>query len=191
LTAPIRRAIGGAVSSNSNPPPPRLRRRGARRQYDAAALEAAAFRYLVRYASSVENLRRILARKTEDRIAVEAAIAKCVRLGLVDDRSYAAGRSASLARAGASRRAIAERLRAKGVDGETIRDALEGAASDLAAACALVRRRRLGPYRPEAQRAAFREKDLASLARAGFPLDVAREVLACRGPEEVEALTRS
>jgi regulatory protein len=161
-----------------------------RRQYDAAALEAAAFRYLGRYASSVENLRRVLARKTEDRAAVEAAIAKCVRLGLVDDRSYAAGRSQSLARAGASRRAIAERLRAKGVDTETIRDALEGA-SDLAAACALARRRRLGPYRPEAQRAAFREKDLAALARAGFPLDLAREVLACRSSDEVEALTRS
>jgi regulatory protein len=190
LTAPIRRAIGGIVSSNSDPPSPRLRRRGARRQYDAAALEAAAFHYLGRYASSVENLRRVLARKTEDRSAIEAVVAKCVRLGLVDDRSYAAGRSASLARAGASRRAIAERLRAKGVDAEAIRGALEGK-SDLAAASALARRRRLGPYRPEAQRAAFREKDLAALARAGFPLDVAREVLACGSPDEVEALTQT
>jgi regulatory protein len=190
LTAPIRRVIGDAVSSNSDPPSQRLRRGRAPRQYDAAALEAAALRYLGRYASSVENLRRVLARKTEDLAAIEAAVAKCVRLGLVDDRSYAAGRSASLARSGASRRAIAERLRAKGVDAETIRGALEGA-SDLAAACALARRRRLGPYRPEAQRRAFREKDLAALARAGFPLDVVREVLACNSPEEVEALTRS
>jgi regulatory protein len=161
-----------------------------RRQYDAAALEAAAFHYLGRFASSVENLRRVLARKTEDIAAIETVVAKCVRLGLVDDRSYAAGRSASLARAGASRRAIAERLRAKGVDAEAIRGALEGK-SDLAAAGSLARRRRLGPYRPEAQRAAFREKDLATLARAGFPLDVAREILACGGPDEVEALTQT
>jgi regulatory protein len=190
LTAPICRAIGDAVSSNSEPPAPRLRRRQPRRQYDATALEAAALRYLARYASSVENLRRVLARKTEDGAAIEAVIAKCARLGLVDDRSYAAGRSASLARAGASRRSIAERLRAKGVDPETIREAL-AEASDLAAACALARRRRLGPYRRAAEREAFREKDLAVFARAGFPLGVAREVLACENPEEAEALTRS
>jgi regulatory protein len=154
------------------------------------ALEAAALRYLGRYASSVENLRRVLARKTDDRAAIEAVVAKCVRLGLVDDRSYAAGRSASLARAGGSRRAIADRLRAKGVDAETIRDALAGA-SDLAAACALARRRRLGPYRPPAQRQAFRERDLAAFARAGFALEIARQVLACADPDEAEALTRS
>jgi regulatory protein len=190
LTAPICRAIGDIVSSNENPPQPSLRRGRARRQYDAPALEAAAFHYLGRYASSVENLRRVLGRKTADREMIDAVVAKCVRLGLLDDSGYAAARTASLARAGTSRRAIAERLRAKGLDGETIRGALS-AVNELAAACALVRRRRLGPYRPAAQRAAFRDKDLAALARAGFPLEIAREVLGCASPEELEALTPS
>lgn len=138
----------------------------------------------------MENLRRVLGRKSEDREAIQSVIDKCVRLGLVDDSSYAAGRAVSLARLGASRRAILERLRAKGVDQETILGALEGV-SDLAAACALARRRRLGPYRPAAERPRFREKDLAAFARAGFPLEVAREVMACRDPDEVEALMRS
>lgn len=61
---------------------------------------------------------------------------------------------------------------------------------ELAAACALVRRRRLGPYRPAGTRAAHRQKDLAALARAGFSLDMARKVLAAGNPEALERLLR-
>jgi hypothetical protein len=42
-----------------------------------------------------------------------------------------------------------------------------------------------------AQRELLREKDLASLARAGFSLEVARAVLACTTEDELAALTRS
>jgi len=45
------------------------------------------------------------------------------------------------------------------------------------AALALIRRRRLGPYRDSATRADFRAKDLAALARAGFSYDLARRVI--------------
>ncbi len=47
----------------------------------------------------------------------------------------------------------------------------------MAAALAHARRRRLGPCRPPAARKSMREKDLASLARAGFAYDVARRVV--------------
>ncbi|MEQ8164587.1 MAG: hypothetical protein RIC93_00755, partial [Alphaproteobacteria bacterium] len=60
---------------------------------------------------------------------------------------------------------------------------------DLVSACRLLRRRRLGPYR-QRDRAERFEKDLAALARAGFSLDTAREVLGLASPEEVEALER-
>jgi regulatory protein len=70
-------------------------------------------------------------------------------------------------------------------------DALdEGGASELAAACALVRRRRLGPYRAPGKRVDCRQKDLASLARAGFSLALARRVLKAPDIEALEQLAR-
>ena len=42
---------------------------------------------------------------------------------------------------------------------------------------ALARRRRLGPFRAEAERADRRHRDLAAMARAGFALAVARKVI--------------
>jgi regulatory protein len=67
-------------------------------------------------------------------------------------------------------------------------DGTEG--SEIAAAAALARRRRLGPYRTGATRHSHRQKDLATLARAGFSLDLARRVLAAADPDALDALVR-
>jgi regulatory protein len=104
-------------------------------------------------------------------------VARTVSTDLVDDRRYAEGRIASFRRRGASARGIKAKLAAKGVGRETVETALaEENGGDRAAAQAHARRRKLGPYRP-GERAAFRQKDLAVLARAGFSFDVAREVI--------------
>jgi regulatory protein len=110
-------------------------------------------------------------------------IARFLRSGLIDDRAYAAQKATSLQRRGTSRFGIRGKLRQKGVDADHIHDAVatldEGGlgAGEFAAACALVRRRRLGPCRSADTRAAMRQRDLATLARAGFSLDVARRAL--------------
>ncbi len=57
---------------------------------------------------------------------------------------------------------------------------------DPAAALACARRRRLGPYRPPTERKPKREKDLASLARAGFAYDIARRVVEAETAEDLE-----
>lgn len=160
-----------------------------------AYLERAALHYLERYASSVEGLRRVLLRRVdkaarEDRGDpaqaapwVEEIVARFAASGLVDDRSFAEGRAASLRRRGESARRIALKLREKGVDGELIGAVLEEEdgpdreAAEFAAACRFARRRRLGPLRDPAERADRRDRDMAALARAGFSLDVARRVL--------------
>lgn len=152
-------------------------------------LQRAAMAYLERYASSAENLRRVLRRKVEQRCrlrgedpaafqeAVDEVVARALRSGLVDDVRYAEGRVASLRRRGGSARAIQAKLAQKGVARATVAAALEdGPGDELAAAHALARRRRLGPYRP-GERAPYRDKDLAAMARAGFPFAVAREVI--------------
>ena len=159
------------------------------RRVTPAYLQRAAMSYLERYASSAENLRRVLRRKVDKRCrlrgedpsefhdAIDEVVAKSLNIGLIDDTRYAEGRVASLRRRGGSARAIQAKLSAKGVARSTIAAALEGEDGDEeGAARALARRRRLGPYRP-GERAPYRDKDLAALARAGFRFDVARAIV--------------
>lgn len=189
------------------------KRRGPRKA-TAKHLENAALYYLQRFATSAENLKRVLERKVdrsarfhgtdadEGRAVVEDLIKRFRRSGLLDDGAYARARAETLHRRGAGRRAIRAKLRSKGVADEAIEAALAdlGPAEDaeLAAAVNFARRRRLGPFGQEAGRAKGptgtknrnrsgegREKALAALARAGFSFDLARRVV---DAENAEAL---
>jgi regulatory protein len=164
-------------------------------------LERWALHYLGRYASSAENLRRVLTRRvrrhspqTASQVVslIDALVARYRQSGLLDDAAYAAGRVQSLHRRGDSLQAIRARLAAKGVAASDVANAVSGLRSaaadpDLAAACAFARRRRLGPYR---RAAADRARELGAFARAGFNRRVAEAVLACTDVEAVEALAR-
>jgi regulatory protein len=173
---------GGAPAGGSERRPPR--------PVSTAYLERAAMAYLERYASSSENLRRVLRRKVDKRCRlrgedpaefqemIDEVVAKSLRTGLIDDTRYAEARVATLRRRGGSARAIQAKLSAKGVDRSAIAAALEGGEEDdeEKAAHALARRRKLGPYRP-GERGPYRDKDLAALARAGFRFDIVRQVI--------------
>lgn len=174
------------------------------RAITAEYLDKAALFYLERYASSAENLARVLMRRVEKaaragisdrdegRRLVDALVERYRARGLLDDKAYAEGRARSLLRQGRPRAAIARRLAAKGVDSEAIDAALGGLTEesgdpDLSAAIAFARRRRLGPWRLR-DRAAFRDRDLAALGRAGFSYDLARKVVGAETPEELKAM---
>jgi regulatory protein len=159
------------------------------RKVTPAYLQRAAMAYLERYSSSAENLRRVLRRKVDKRCrlrgedpaefhdTIDEVVARSLRSGLIDDTRYAEARVASLRRRGGSARAIQAKLSAKGIDRSTIAAALEGEEGDEEqAARAFARRRKLGPFRP-GERAPYRDKDLAAMARAGFRFDVARGVI--------------
>jgi regulatory protein len=108
---------------------------------------------------------------------IDEVVAKSLKIGLIDDTRYAEARVATLRRRGGSARAIQAKLSAKGVDRSTIAAALEGEEGDEEqAARAFARRRKLGPFRP-GERAPYRDKDLAAMARAGFRFDVARSIV--------------
>jgi regulatory protein len=163
----------------------------AARPITPASLERAALSYLERYGASAEMLRRVLKRRVETRCRlrgeapedfselVEAVVARALGAGLVDDAAFAAAKVRSLRRRGGSARAIGAKLAAKGVDRAIVGAALseDEDGSEDAAAYAYARRRRLGPYRAPAARAAARERDLAALARAGFALSLALRVI--------------
>ncbi|TWB22562.1 regulatory protein [Nitrospirillum amazonense] len=182
------------------------RRRGPRR-VSAAYLERAALHYLERFAASTAALRRVLMRKVDMSAAahgtdraqgaewVEALITRYQQSGLLNDRVYAEGRVASLHRRGGSTRTIRQKMAAKGVDADLVDAALgelardlgdaEEGSTDLRAAHAYARRRRLGPFRLEAEREAKRDKDLAALARAGFDFDTAARIVDATDPDEI------
>ena len=173
-------------------------------------LERVALFHLERFASSAANLRRVLMRRVQrsaqvhgtdpaaGAAAVEALIKRFLGAGMLDDKLYAEARAARLHRRGASARKIAASLAEKGIDRGLIGAALdesdgEGGHSarpggDLAAAAALARRRRLGPYRPPEQRTEFRQKDMGTFARAGFGRSIAERVLNAESPEALRDL---
>jgi regulatory protein len=170
------------------------------RKVTEAYLQRAAMAYLERYSSSAENLRRVLRRKVDKRCRlrgedpaefhdmIDEVVAKSLRIGLIDDSRYAEARVATLRRRGGSARAIQAKLSAKGVDRNTIAAALEGEEGDEEqAARAFARRRKLGPFRP-GERAPYRDKDLAAMARAGFRFDVARRIIEGGQDEEQDGL---
>ena len=159
-----------------------------------AMLHDAALAHLARYAATGAGLTRVLDRRCERwaretatpeaadslpalRHAVRAVVARLTTAGAVDDAAFAASRARSLGRAGRSRRAIAAHLAARGVTGDTARAALpDDPEAELAAALALARRRRHGPFRPP-DAEADRRRELGVLARAGFGQDVAQRAL--------------
>lgn len=172
------------------------------RTLDAAGIDAAARRYLQTRFTSRAWLGQLLLRRVERATApgsperaeleraVEATLDRLVEHGALDDAAYARSKVRSLVRRGVSTPGLKARLAAKGLEAEEVQNALgtvaEEAEQDLgwAAACAYVRRRRLGPYRLDTSREA-REKDLTVLARAGFPYALARRVLDASA-EEIE-----
>lgn len=170
-------------------------------------LEKWALAHLERFASSAENLRRVLLRRvrrrqgldadpaavSEARQAIEALVARYRAAGLLDDAAYAAGRARTRINRGQSLRTIRAGLAGKGVaaaDAAAAIDTLRQGMPDpeLAAAAAFARRRRLGPFRQEAGDPQQRGRDLAAFGRAGFDRRTADTILACGGPDEVAAL---
>jgi regulatory protein len=179
----------------------------------AAWLERVALHYLDRYGASSEMLRRVLARRVERRCRsrdesadahaglIEETLARAQRAGLIDDARFAAARLARLRRRGTSTRQARAKLSEKGIDAETIAAAIaderqeaedrvetgadEEADTERKAALAYARRRRLGPHRPPGAREANRERDLAAMARAGFPYPLARDVIGGDADEDV------
>ncbi len=194
-------------ASGDQPDPPHGSQQKKRRKpkpATAARLEKAALAHIDRYATSAANLRAVLMRRVERSVRlhgteraeatgwVDAIITKLLDRRLLDDTAYAQGRAVSLHRSGASRRKIAGMLLQKGVGRSDIEAALaaldaEYDNSEMVAAYNYARRRRLGPYRSEEAREERRERDLASLARAGFGFDTARRVVDAQSAEDLEA----
>ncbi len=168
------------------------------------SLKNVALYYLQRYASSSANLKSVLMRRVhrssahhgssmeEGELLVDGVVARLQELGLLNDAAFAEAQAISMHRRGNSRRAIKMKLFKKGLGSGDIDAALrsleeEFEDSEFIAAAALARRRRLGPYRDGGVRKELYEKDLATIARAGFSYNIAKQVVETPTIEELEA----
>jgi regulatory protein len=170
-------------------------------------LQSAALAYLARYAASEATVRRVLmarvhraarqhpdfaadeARQADLATAIEGILKRFRSAGFLNDATFAETKAGSLRRRGQSRRLIAEKLKAEGIERATIEAAMSaadedrpGEEADLEAARLLARRRKLGPWRtapiPDLT-ARFKadRRDAGVLARAGFSGSIIRKVL--------------
>jgi regulatory protein len=164
-----------------------------------AGLEAAALRYLERFDCSTARLKKVLSERVskaaragvEDAASAPAIIEQILERyqssGLIDDQRFAQNFADRQRDRGASRRMIEQKLRVRGISSELVQQVMpraESAKTELEAAQAYARRRRLGPHRKPDVRAAFRQKDLMALARAGFDYDTATRVVGNSSSED-------
>lgn len=164
-------------------PPPT--RRAQKQPISAQQLRQLALSYVARYATSQAKLTHYLQRKinergweTDDRPPISQIVAQMVDMGFVDDEAFATSRKDSLIRRGYGETRIRSALHQAGIDSETtnkIVDIEEDRALEIALAYA--RKRRLGPYFLGAPDQKSRQKQLASLLRAGHNLTIALQIL--------------
>ena len=161
-------------------------------------VELAALDYLRRFSVPAARLRRHLRDKAGRSAAahgdsldelhdeIDRVIPNLVARRLLDDDSHAEARVAALRDRGVAPALIRQRIIGEGVSAERVDAAIDRHLGDLRltkASAALqstvtaAKRRRLGPFREPDTRAERRDKDLASLVRAGHSYAVAKQVI--------------
>ena len=170
---------------------PEKTRHSAKPPLSPDALMRMASFYLARYSASTLRLRAVLERKIrrrcdlaeaprpapeEIRALIDGVVERLTRAGLIDDAAFGRSRAAALARKGLPAWRIKAELQRQDVDLEegSVAEAVD--LDETAQAMRFAQRKRLGPFRP-GDREPSRDKDLRVMARAGFPIGLARRVL--------------
>ena len=169
---------------------------------DRKSIEAKALSYLDKFDASVNRLRRILTEFVRQRAKalnvdpapftsiIDETLERYQQSGIIDDRRYGTTMARNLVQRGVSLQAIRTKLYARGVEpgviDEVVRELNQSGSNEVAAARALVKKRKLGNYRPEGERRENYRRDLGILARAGFDFDTAKRALAVEAANEDE-----
>ena len=141
-------------------------------------LEKSALFYLERYEASSDKLRGVLKRKLLRRAKeeegpvdahkwIEENVQKMNRLGYVNDARFAENLVRRFSQSGKSTSFIYTKLKLAGIKEDIIQNALSET-NNLAQARLMVQKKHMG---------ADFQRDLARLARAGFPYEIAKQAL--------------
>ena len=144
--------------------------------------------YLERFDASEEKVKQVFKRRiyraklSGQEISpniekdIQEVIAQLKEQGYLNNNRYLENQIRLLQNAGKSMRFMIQKLKQDGFNEEEIFTQIQNAEiTDLQQAKRLVQKRKLGIYRANAEE--FYQKDLAVLARAGFPLEIAKQAL--------------
>lgn len=151
---------------------------------DAAALERLALRYVERFATTQGKLVDYLKRKIRERgwdgepADTAALAAKMADLGYVDDRAWAEAMASALGRRGLGAGRVRQALSAARV-GEADASAVAPAVANDAveSALRLAKRKRIGPFALAQADRSLRQKQLATMIRAGHGFALSRIIV--------------
>lgn len=183
-----------AMDRNSPDRPLRERKRRVPKPLDAQRLDEVALAYVARFATSAGKLSDYLRRKLRERgwegdaePDIPAVVARFVALGYIDDAVFARGKAQGMLRRGYGARRIDQALGAAGI-AEGLRGESRGSEAERRrAALVMARKRRLGPFGTGGRLdPALREKQVATMLRAGHPLAHARAVVNAVSEQDME-----
>ena len=153
-----------------------------------------ALKYLDKYQPSKKSLQVYLFRKAIDGQSnsvekseilkkIEIVINDLEEKGILNDTLYSELKSQNFLKRGYSINKIKQHLSQKGISQELLKQTIEkiqddNTNPDFYSAIRICKKRRIGPYRPDANKEIFYKKDMGVLARSGFSYDLSKEVLA-------------
>lgn len=161
-----------------------------RKKISLSYLENSGAYYLERFPASIAQFRKVMEQKIyksckdhpdqsrEASIALlDQVVEKFVKLGYLNDRSYASALLYSLEQRGLSRMRMQLTMRNKGIPADLIEETLPEKSNNLDKKAALrwAKKKRLGPFALK-EKENNQQRSLASLARAGFSYDIAQWV---------------
>jgi len=153
-----------------------------------------ALNYLDKYQPSKKSLQVYLFRKAIDAQSnsvekseilkkIETVLIDLEEQGILNDALYSELKSKNFLKRGYSLNKIKQHLYQKGIGQDLLKQTIEKIQNDhtnpdFYSAIRICKKRRIGPYRPEANKEIFYKKDMGVLARSGFSYDLSKEVLA-------------
>ena len=153
-----------------------------------------ALKYLDKYQPSKKSLQIYLFRKVIDTQSnsiekgeilkkIEIVLSDLEEKGILNDSLYSEIKSKNFLKRGYSLNKIKQHLSQKGISRELLRQTIEKIQEDQTnpdfySAIRICKKRRIGPYRPDANKEIFYKKDMGVLARSGFSYDLSKEILA-------------
>jgi len=158
------------------------------------SLRQSGLRYLERYTASTQSFRRVLMKKAarvglgaeldNNQVSswIDSIITRFIEVGLLNDYQVARNHCESLIKRGTATSRIIAKLQRKGFERHTVDHVIkeleqEGGVADMKAALNLVKRKKLGPYRPEEERSMYRKRDLEVMGRAGFSYLLSQKII--------------
>lgn len=174
--------------------PPARRERKPKKPLTAESLNWFALRYVERYATTREKLRQYLKGKLFERgwsgegtAPIDALVERFTELGYVNDRIYGESKARSLERRGYGARRVDQALTAAGIEPE-LRDEIREEVDEAEAAVAYARRKRIGPFAAEKPSPELRQKQFASMVRAGHSFEIVKAILDATSEDELDGL---